>query len=111
MTVEQTRLNYDFGLRDERLRDEGDNLVVSGLASNWDLDRESDRMARSAFDRSLKRYLATNPIVLFSHRWSMPMGKTTAATVQPDGLHVTVELPKPEPGTEAANIWRLVKAG
>jgi HK97 family phage prohead protease len=109
--LETARLNYDFGLTNGRVRDAGDKLIVSGRASTWDLDREADVMARTAFDRSLKRYLTTNPIVLFSHRWSMPMGRTSEARIADDGLHVTVELPRPEPGTEAANIWRLVKAG
>jgi HK97 family phage prohead protease len=109
--TETAPLNYDFGLTGGSVRDAGDKLVVTGRASTWDLDRESDVMARTAFDRSLKRYLSTNPIVLYSHRWSLPLGRTTEARVADDGLHVTVELPRPEPGTEAANMWRLVKAG
>jgi len=103
-------LTYDFDL-DRKSVTGDDTLVISGIASNFDLDRDGERMAVKAFDRSLKKYLSTNPIVLFAHRYSMPMGRTTKAEVKADGLHVTVELPKPEPGTEAANIWRLVKAG
>jgi HK97 family phage prohead protease len=68
-------------------------------------------MSRFAFDWSLKRWLTTNPILLYFHRYGMPMGKVTRARVDHEGLHVTAELPRPEPGTEAANIWNLVKRG
>lgn len=104
-------MNYDFGLEKSRIREDSDKLTISGLASNFDLDRQGDRMARTAFDRALKRYLTTNPILLYSHRYEMPMGKVTRAEVNDEGLYVEAELPKPEPGTEAANVWRLVKAG
>lgn len=110
-TTATASLDYDFGLRNERLREDGDKLVISGIASNWDVDREGDQVARYAFDRALKRYLTTNPILLYSHRYSMPMGKVNRAEVRDDGLFVEAELPKPEPGTEAANVWRLVKQG
>jgi len=108
--TDRAALSYDFNLARKSVTGD-DVLVISGIASNWDLDRDGDKMNIKAFDRSLKRYMSTNPIVLYAHRYSMPMGKTTKAEVKADGLHVTVELPRPEPGTEAMNIWRLVKAG
>ncbi len=104
-------LNYDFKLKNESLESSGDTLVISGLASNFDLDRQQDQMARNAFDRGLKKYLTSNPVLLYSHRPGMPMGRVTKGEVRPEGLFVEAELPRPEPGTEAANIWRLVKAG
>lgn len=110
-TTETARLEYGFGLKGEQIRQAADKLVISGLASNWDLDRQGDRMARYAFDRALKRYLTTNPILLYNHRYGMPMGRVTRASVDDDGLWVEAELPRPEPGTEAANIWRLVRTG
>lgn len=103
-------LNYDFGLSKSRVREDGDKLIISGLASNFDLDREGDRMARTAFDEALKRY-QENPILLYNHSYSRPMGRVTKAEINDAGLFVEAELPKPEPGTEAANIWRLVKSG
>lgn len=104
-------VQLDFGLRDQSIRDDGDVLVIKGVASTWDLDSDGERMAPTAFARSLDTYMSTNPIVLYSHRWSVPLGRTVDAKVLDDGLHVTVELPRPEPGTEAANVWKLVKAG
>jgi len=110
-TAQTAEISYGFGLDEERVREDGDSLTISGLASNFDLDREGDRMARSAFDRGLQRYLTENPILLYSHRPSMPMGMVTKAFVDEAGLHVEARLPKPEAGTEAANVWRLVKQG
>lgn len=108
-----TALTYDFQLDHRKAVDasDPDKLVISGIASNYDLDREGERMSGRAFEASLGRYLRTNPILLYGHRYSVPLGRVTAAYVGPDGLHVTAEIPKPEPGTEQANVWRLIKAG
>jgi len=103
-------LTYDFNLARKSVTGDSETLVVAGLASNWDLDRDGEKMGIDAFARSLKKYMSSNPIVLFNHKYSMPMGRTTKAEVRPDGLHVTVELPKPASG-ELLNIWKLVKAG
>src|SRR4051812_11494717 len=104
-------LNYNFGLRDETVSDVGDKLVVSGLASNFDLDRENERMSRTAFDRGLRRYLASNPILLYNHQYSRPVGKVTSAKIDARGLWITAELPKPAAGTADYNLWQLVKRG
>lgn len=110
-TTQTAPLNLDFGLRDRKVS-EADNgsLIISGRASTWDLDRQGDTMSRNAFSDSLKRYM-TNPIVLYAHRYGTPMGRTLEAEVRADGLHVKVELPQPEAGTEERRIWDLVKAG
>jgi HK97 family phage prohead protease len=105
------KLDYDFGLRNERVREDGDTLIISGLASNFDLDRESEKMARYAFDRGLKRYLETNPVLLFNHTYSRPLGRVRKAEVTDAGLYIEAELPRPEPNTDDMNVWQLVKRG
>lgn len=100
----------DFGLNDESIRLDGDTLFISGRASTWDLDRDGEAFAPFAFQRSLTNYMR-NPVVLWSHQWSVPLGVTTRAEVKRDGLHVTVALPRPERGTEEYRIWDLARRG
>lgn len=110
--METARLDYEFGLDNERLREAADGtLTISGIASNWAEDREGDVMDPRAFDRSLRRYLTVNPILLYMHRLNFPMGQVTRAEVRPDGLFVEAQIPRPPRNTEAYRIYQLVKRG
>jgi HK97 family phage prohead protease len=109
--VQTAAVNYDFNLARQDVREDDDGtLTIAGYASNWDLDRQDEAMAPTAFDKALQRY-RQNPILLYMHRLDFPMGRVTQAHIDEKGLFVEAKLPKPEPGTEAAHVWRLVKAG
>lgn len=108
--METANLNYDF-TTSGGVREEGDELIISGLASNWDQDHVGDAVVRGAMERALEKYLDTNPILLFNHTYSLPAGRVTEAFIDDEGLHIEARLPRPkEPGT-ARHWWDLVKAG
>ncbi len=73
---ETAALNYDFE-PSGGVRLDGDELVISGIASNWDVDRVGHAVTRHAMERGLRKYLETNPILLFDHRYSLPAGRVT----------------------------------
>lgn len=107
--MQTANLNYNF-VPSGGVREVGDKLVISGTASNWDVDRVGDAVVRAAMERALAQYMA-NPILLFNHSYSLPAGRVTRAFIDDDGLHIEAELPRPkEPGT-ARHWWDLVKAG
>lgn len=107
--METANLNYNF-VPDGGVREVGDKLVISGTASNWDVDRVGDSVVRTAMERALAQYME-NPILLFNHSYSLPAGRVTRAFVDDRGLHIEAELPRPkEPGV-ARHWWDLVKAG
>ncbi len=103
-------MNYDF-VPDGGVREVGDKLVISGTASNWDVDRVGDAVVRAAMERALEKYMATNPILLFNHSYKLPAGRVTRAWIDDAGLHIEAELPRPEGHSEARHWWNLVKRG
>lgn len=107
---ETATLNYDFTTSGE-VRQDGDELVISGIASNWDVDRVGDAVTRHAMERGLRKYLETNPILLFNHSYSLPAGRVTRAWIDDDGLHIEARLPRPHGAGISRQWWDLVKAG
>jgi HK97 family phage prohead protease len=103
-------MNYDFALSNEHVRedDEG-NLLVSGWASNFDVDRVGDTVTRKALDDALSKYMA-NPVMLYNHKQSEPAGVVTRAEVSERGLWIEAKLPKPVSG-QPLHYWTLVKQG
>jgi HK97 family phage prohead protease len=74
------------------------DLILSGYASTWSVDRDGEFIAPTAFDESLPEYLAKNPIVLWQHDPCCPMGTVTKAVLDATGLYVEVTIPKPAVG-------------
>lgn len=107
--MQTAHLNYNF-VPDGGVRHEGDKLIISGTASNWDVDRVGDSVMRAAMERALARYME-NPILLFDHRYSLPAGRVTRAWIDDDGLHIVAELPMPKEPGDARHWWRLVRDG
>lgn len=108
-SMETANLNYNF-VPDGGVREVGDKLVISGTASNWDVDRVGDSVVRAAMERALDRYMA-NPILLYNHAYSRPAGRVTRAFIDDDGLHIEAELPRPKESGDSRHWWDLVKAG
>lgn len=71
------------------------DLVVSGYASTWGLDRDGECIHPEAFDGSLEAYLKNNPIMLWQHDQDCPFGSVTKATTDDTGLFIEAVVPKP----------------
>lgn len=103
-------LNYTFDLSNEHVREEPDgSLVVSGWASNFDVDRVGDTVTRKALERALTGYMR-NPVLLYNHQYSQPAGVVTKALVNDRGLWIEAKLPRPEGGLPR-HYFDLVKRG
>lgn len=44
-----------------------EGILIEGVAAAWTQDREDEFFAKGAFDRSIDRFLNTNPILVYSH--------------------------------------------
>src|ERR1700754_722560 len=64
-------MSYDFNLDGGGVRLDGDELVVSGYASNFDVDRVGDTVTRQALERALSKYMH-NPVMLYNHSYTQP---------------------------------------
>ena len=105
-------MDYEFNLSNEHVRvaDDG-SLIVSGWASNFDVDRIGDQVTRDAIKAALDKYMR-NPMVLYNHKYSQPAGVVTKAHVDDErGLWVEVKLPRPRVPGMPLHYWNLVKAG
>lgn len=91
----------------------GEGLILQGWASTPTLDRVGDIVNPAALERSLKQFLATNPVLLWSHRVSLPpIGKVLAAKIDPvRGLWIEALVPKAADGTLRAEIYSALKDG
>jgi HK97 family phage prohead protease len=71
------------------------DLVISGYASTWGIDRDGECIHPEAFDGSLEAYLKNNPIMLWQHDQDCPFGSVTKAETDDTGLYIEAVIPKP----------------
>lgn len=89
-----------------------DGLVVEGYAAGFDTDRQGEAFQPDdSFERSLRRYLQSNPILCYHHHYDQALGVVEDARVDSKGLFIRARLDTPEPGTELADVFRKVKSG
>jgi HK97 family phage prohead protease len=84
--------------------DEG-TLKISGMASTSDKDRVGDVVLPSAWSKGLENY-KKNPIILFNHDYSRPIGRATNVSVSDKGLAVDANISKAN-----AEMQQLIKDG
>lgn len=92
---------------------DNDGLLLKGYAATWNRDRIGDEFNPYSLDRTVKAYLATNPVLLFNHNYGFPaIGRVLNAEIHRDkGLWVECLMPKPAPGGLASEIWDAAKNG
>jgi HK97 family phage prohead protease len=89
-----------------------EGLLLSGYVSTPTLDRANDVVNPHALKAAVAKYLATNPVLLWQHRLSLPpLGKVLSARIDSRGIFITALLPKPAPGTFAWDVYSAVKNG
>lgn len=91
----------------------GEGLLLTGWASTWNLDRAGDRINPFALDHAVKQYMATNPVLLWSHKYTLPpIGRVLKARIdRTKGVWIEAVMPRPPDGTFAAEVWNAAKAG
>lgn len=103
---------WDFALDGKAVAEEtAGGLVIEGYAANFDKDRQSEAFLPGAFERSLDRYLTTNPVLCYTHKLDRAMGQVLSAKLDGKGLYVKARVDEAEPGTEAADVYRKVASG
>jgi HK97 family phage prohead protease len=80
-------------------------LKIQGMASTDAVDRAGDIILASAWAEGSKNFM-NNPIVLFNHDYSKPIGKVTELSVTATGLLVTAEI-----SSAAEHVYQMVKEG
>jgi HK97 family phage prohead protease len=104
---------WDFSLQHKAITTEYDgSIYIEGLASDYLPDRDDEYVDRNALREGLAQYMATNPIVLFMHKWEKAVGRVVAARIDDEGLHVKARLDAAtDPSSWQADIINKVKSG
>ncbi len=84
----------------------GDQLKIVGYASTADTDRVGDVIVPDAWAKGGLENYKKNPIILFNHNYSMPIGKAVEIEVDATGLKITCEISK-----SAGDTYGLIKDG
>jgi HK97 family phage prohead protease len=104
---------WNFGLERKSVTTDAStgDLIVSGYASTFDVDRMEEAFVPGVWERTLKRFLGTNPQVLWMHKYDVPLGVVEDARVDTKGLWVRCRLDAPAPGSVAEDIVRRIARG
>lgn len=91
--------------------DENGDLIIEGLASDFEPDRAEEAFEPGAFEEGLKSYLETNPILLYHHRYGQALGQVLEAKTNNAGLWVKARIDRPANGSAVQDIYEKVKRG
>jgi HK97 family phage prohead protease len=92
--VDRKEFTVDLSFTKAQKSLKGD-LVLSGYASTWGVDRDGEFVHPEAFNESLPGFLAKNPLVLWQHDPAKPIGFVNSATTDAFGLAVEITVTKP----------------
>ncbi len=86
-------------------QDDG-SVMIRGMASTTEFDRAGDSISADAWTKGGLNNFEKNPIILFNHDYSRPIGRAKKVTATDDGLHLEAKISK-----SAGDVAELVKDG
>lgn len=90
---------------------EDGTLIIEGMASDWGMDDQDELFTPGAFQKGIDNFLSTNPVLLYHHDGGKALGRVTALTETPDGLHMKAEIDPPAAGSWAEDVYQKIKRG
>ena len=74
-------------------QDDG-SVMIRGMASTTEFDRAGDSISADAWTKGGLNNFEKNPIILFNHDYSRPIGRAKKVTATDDGLHLEAKISK-----------------
>lgn len=106
------RAPFELGVKAVQVSEDDDGtLYVEGYAADFQTDRDGEAFEADAFERGLKAYMESNPILLYHHKPSHALGKVVEAALDAKGLRIKAAIPKPTSGSWAELVYDQVKKG
>lgn len=103
---------FEFGVKAADWHEDADgDLILEGYASDFNTDRDGEAFEPGAFDRGLKAYMGSNPILLYHHKPSHQLGVVEEAQLDGKGLKIRARIAKPTAGAWSEQPYDLVKRG
>lgn len=113
--TQSARFNYDFLLdakSDVQYHEaENGDLFIEGYASDFGVDRQDEAFEPGAFDRGLKSFMDTNPILLYHHKYDSALGQIVDSRLDQKGLWVKARVDAPATGSWAEDVFNKIKRG
>jgi HK97 family phage prohead protease len=89
-----------------------EGLLLRGYASTPTIDRANDSVNPVALKAAVAKYLATNPVLLWAHKYTLPaIGRVLDARIDARGVYIEALLPRPAENTFAWEVYNSVKTG
>jgi HK97 family phage prohead protease/HK97 family phage major capsid protein len=96
---------FHFATTFKAKEDEDGTVKIAGMASTSDTDRAGDVVLPSAWGSGVENY-KKNPIILFNHDYSKPIGRVSSISISDKGLSVEAKISSAD-----KEIQQLVKDG
>lgn len=90
--------------------DNGD-VYIEGWASTVGADRAGDLIEPGAFDESIARFMASNPVLLHNHDLQKALGEVLNLESKPEGLWMKARIDAPAAGSWAEDVVRKITRG
>ena len=85
---------FTLNSRIKSITDDGNKLKIVGYASTADTDRVGDVIVPDAWTKGGLDNYQKNPIILFNHNYSQPIGRAVNLEVDANGLKIECEISK-----------------
>lgn len=119
----EARFTFDaiLDLKSAVQETEDGDLIIEGFVSDYDPDRDDEMFEPGALDDGLKAFMGSNPILIYNHRFGpgnalalgqvQEVGKRDNPATGKEGIWFRARVDKPEPMTEAADVFTKIKRG
>jgi hypothetical protein len=98
----QAAFTYNMPASDVKAQEDG-TLIIEGIASDVDLDRDGEAFLPGALQAGMERYMASNPLVTYHHDPAKALGRTLEYSFLDDGkLKVKVAVDPPPAGDNSS---------
>ncbi len=109
---ETAPFTLDLGLEQKGVTDDGDgDIYFEGWASDFGMDRQDEAFEPGAFQKSIERFLGTNPVLLYHHDYGKALGQVEALDLRDEGLWMRARIDRPTPGSWAEDVVAKIKKG
>jgi len=102
-------ITLDTQFKIKSIHEDGEDIVIEGLASTPGIDRIGDVILPSAWVKGIANYLK-NPIILFNHDMGEAIGKAIEVTPVPEGLRIVATISSAAGRTYALIKQEIIKA-
>jgi HK97 family phage prohead protease len=91
--------------------EEDGHLIIEGYAADFEVDREDEAFEPGAFDEGMKAFMASNPILIYHHKYDQALGEVLEWEGKAAGPWVKARVDKPEPSSPLADVYTKIKNG